>query len=59
MSMCMNTGNVCDYNTYVLFHYLQSSLFACLFSLLIWHHERGLGLVMGITDSGAAVFGFW
>ena len=43
----------------LLFHYLQSFLlFACLFSLLIWHHEHGLGLVMGITDSGAAVFLF-
>ena len=38
-------------------HYLQSfSLFACLlllFLLLIWHHESGLGLLTGITDSGA------
>ena len=37
-----------------LLDYLQSfSPFDCLFSLLIWHHERGLGLVIEITDSGA------
>ena len=37
-----------------LLHYLQSfSPFDRLFSLLIWHHERGLGLVIEITDSGA------
>ena len=42
--------------------YLQSLLlFACLlllFLLLIWHHERGLGLLTGITDSGAFLFLF-
>ena len=52
-----------------LLHYLQSfSPFACLFVvvvvvvecvLLIWHHERGLGLFTGITDSGASVCMFF
>ena len=37
-------------------------VFACLlllFLLLIWHHERGLGLLTGITDSGALFFFFF
>ena len=30
-----------------------------LFLLLIWHHERGLGLLTGISDSGAHLFYFF
>ena len=53
MSMCKGIENVCDYDAYV-FCSLPSVLFArllLLFLLLIWHHERGLGLLTGITDS--------
>ena len=33
-----------------------SRLLLVFFSLLIWHHELGLGLFTGITDSGTSVF---
>ena len=60
MSMCKSIENVCDYDAcfFSSVFSLPSVLFAfCLsfvvFLLLIWHHERGLGLLTGITDSGA------
>ena len=51
---------MCDYDAYVFcslpsVRFLFVCFFACLlllFLLLIWHHERGLGLLTGITDSG-------
>ena len=57
MSMCVNTGNVCDHDTYV-FASLPSVLLAFFFFFFlnfIWHHERSLGLFTGIADFGAFV----
>ena len=66
MSMCKSIENVCDYDAcfFSSVFSLPSVLFAfCLsfvvFLLLIWHHERGLGLLTGITDSGGLFFYFY
>ena len=62
---------MCDYDAYVfcslpLVRFFVVVVFcfcfACLlllFLLLIWHHERGLDLLTGITYSGAPFFFFF